>query len=330
MSHFFFLKATPGELISYMFKDFESQSNVTVLKKILPFSGNINRLVGDVVTRFIDVKPIQWGYSLLHALLNPLKNLPLGPNKNFLIFVNFSAREISCIYLKKYLKHHPNCIPVMLFLDPIDSYLSIYAKRLTEQIPQFLCLTYDQGDAQKYGYHHTMNFYSAHTLENLNFQQDVYFSFSGIDRLEIVQSIANRFQNEHVNANIIIAGEAKHEEYIRANTTGIKFLKSRTSYADILTEISRSNCLLEILKTGYSNSTLRYYEAVCYNKKLLTNNKNVVNFPFYNPNYIKIFEKPEDIDCEWLKKQEPVSYGYDGRFSPISLLDEIVALSQNE
>lgn len=92
----------------------------------------------------------------------------------------------------------------------------------------------------------------------------------------------------------------------------------------------KSNCILEVLATGQSGATLRYYEAVCYNKKLLTNNKNIVNLPFYNPEWMHVFENTEDIDWGWVKERVPVDYHYDGRFSPIHLIDRIIELEEQK
>ena len=60
-----------------------------------------------------------------------------------------------------------------------------------------------------------------------------------------------------------------------------------------------------------------------YNKKLLTNNKNVKKFKFYNPEYMKVFEKIEDIDWKWLHEIINVNYHYDGSFSPLRFIKEI-------
>ena len=78
---------------------------------------------------------------------------------------------------------------------------------------------------------------------------------------------------------------------------------------------------MEILQKGQTGPTLRYFEAVCYNKKLLTNNPHIVNFPFYKPEWMKIYQKPEDIDINWLKEKEQIDYGYNGEFSPTKLID---------
>lgn len=324
MHHFVFMKATSHELSNYMLHDLSKHPNVTVVRKILPFSGKINRLIGDGATRFLNVSIIQFCYSAFLFLLNPLRNVSIGSEPTFLLFQNIASREVTAPYLNHFLKKYPNCTPVMLFTDPIDNYMSRYAKRLTEKIPQFLCITYDPADAKKYGYYHTMSVYSSCEIISKEIVHDIYFSFTGMNRLDTVQAITDQFLKKQVNANIIIAGEPSHEQYIKENTRGIQFLKSRKTYKEVLEDVSASNCLLEVLQEGHSGVTLRYYEAICYNKKLLTNNKNVVNLPFYNPDYIKIFETPDDIDCEWIKKHEPVSYGYHDEFSPVHLLDEIL------
>ncbi len=43
---------------------------------------------------------------------------------------------------------------------------------------------------------------------------------------------------------------------------------------------------------------------------------------------MKVFEKPEDIDWEWVKERITVDYHYDGRFSPRHLIDKIIELEE--
>ena len=107
-------------------------------------------------------------------------------------------------------------------------------------------------------------------------------------------------------------------------------MKKAMPYPEVVAEAKKSNCLLEVVREGQTGPSFRYYEAVCYNKKLLTNNKNAVNFPFYNPEYMHVFEKPEDIDWEWVKERIPVDYGYDGRFSPSRIFDEVVGMEESK
>ena len=73
---------------------------------------------------------------------------------------------------------------------------------------------------------------------------------------------------------------------------------------------------------------MRYFEAITMNKKLLTNNSAVVDFPFYNSKWIKIINSLEDIDLDWIKADEQIDYGYQDEFSPIHLIDFILENSK--
>ncbi|MDO5346526.1 MAG: hypothetical protein Q4E91_12385 [Lachnospiraceae bacterium] len=95
-------------------------------------------------------------------------------------------------------------------------------------------------------------------------------------------------------------------------------------YEKTLASVLKTNVILEILQENQAGPSLRYYEAVCYNKKLLTNNPNIVNFPYYNEKYMKIFHTADDIDIAWIKKEEPVEYFYKGDFSPLNMLDVVL------
>lgn len=86
---------------------------------------------------------------------------------------------------------------------------------------------------------------------------------------------------------------------------------------------SDSKVALRCCAEGQRGTSLRYMEAVCYNKKLLTNNDDVVTYPFYDPRYMKIFHTLTDIDLDWLKMDIDVEYHYNGEFSPIRLIKSL-------
>ena len=67
--------------------------------------------------------------------------------------------------------------------------------------------------------------------------------------------------------------------------------------------------------------TLRPYEAVVYNRKLLTNNRSILDFKYYNSRYMQLFERAEEIDWDWIAADTEVDYGYQGDYSPRKLLE---------
>ena len=94
-------------------------------------------------------------------------------------------------------------------------------------------------------------------------------------------------------------------------------------YEKVISDVKSSNCILEIVQSGQSAQTARYFEAICYNKKLLTNNFSINKFPFYNKKYMKCFQTYDEIDLDWVRTKEEIDYGYKNEFSPLKILDLI-------
>lgn len=110
----------------------------------------------------------------------------------------------------------------------------------------------------------------------------------------------------------------------RLSTEYSKKWKKHSEYMDI---VSKSNCLLEIGRTNDLAPTLRFYEAIIYNKKLITNLNSVKKMPYYNPKYVKVIETVENINpalIKWINKKEDVDYGYRGEFSPNKLINYLI------
>lgn len=307
-------------MMQNLFQDLLKRADVKVMEKLLPFRGYINGLLRGLTMRIYKYRICQYGLYLLEKIYRPLEKIKVGDGEVYIIFTNGASIGVSVQYLKNYLRKHKKCVPVMLFMDSLDRYWAQYAKFLVDSVPQFRCFTFDPKDAQEVGFQYTMSAYSYHEPETGGTEADIYFSFFGLDRLEMVREVAAYLETQQVCCNFIHVGDDRGKQEYGT----IKQENNRLAYSEILKDAASANCLLEILRPGQTGSSLRYYEALCYNKKLLTTNRNVVNLPFYNPQYIKVFEKPSDIDCEWVRRREAVDYHYDGRFSPVHFLEEIV------
>ena len=307
-------------MMRVLFQDLFQRDDVLVVEKLLPFREYVNGLLRGLVMRLYTHKLCQNGLYLMEKIYRPLERAGAGDREAYILFTNGASIGVSVPYLKSFLRRHEKCVPVMLFMDSQHRYWAKYAKFLVDSIPQFRCFTFDPKDAQENGFQYTMNVYSRHEPAPDGEESDIYFSFFGLDRFDFVREAGDYLKEGHVRCRFVHVGEPARE---KSECGVIEQVPGRLDYFDILRDAAASNCLLEILRPGQCGSTLRYYEAVCYNKKLLTTNRNVVNLPFYDPRFMKIFEKPSDIDCEWVRRREPVDYHYDGRFSPVYFLEGI-------
>lgn len=209
----------------------------------------------------------------------------------------------------------------LIVLDYWDSPYCSRARRIAERGVFDIILTFDPEDAKvnNFIFHDTP--YSI-LLKNYSPEatNDMYFLGNAKKRLSVLHDIYNAAKANSIKLQMRIT---QVDEKLKNSNI---IYNQHIDYIDSLAEMLKANCILEVMNAGQSGATLRYYEAVCYNKKLLTNNKNVVKLPFYNPNYIHVFEKPEDIDWEWVKDRITVNYHYDGRFSSVNLIDFIIKI----
>ena len=271
----------------------ELHNSFFILLRRIHLSEKINRIVS------VPFKHI-W-YSMEY--------FPWKTNQEYhIIFAGVWGRHMSTAYLKRLQKHFSVSYSVLL-LDSFSSPLAKYSKEYIDELSIENIFTFDPNDAKKYGFTHTMSIYSVQPFPYTDSPQyDLYFVGNDNNRHNLLYAI--------YDFSVMHDGKIKYRligvpERDQLQKDGIEYYTTRASYSTIIEETSQSNCILEIVRNGQSGVTLRYYEAVCYNKKLLTTNKNVVNLPFYNPDYIHVFEKPEDIDWDWVKERIPIDYHYD-------------------
>jgi 1,5-rhamnosyltransferase len=136
--------------------------------------------------------------------------------------------------------------------------------------------SFDKDDCSKYKIYH-YNQFSKYIpgIDKIAIQYD--FSFIGRDK--------NR-------GNLLNRIKKKLEDY--GFSVYIKLITDKEStlpYMEYLKESCRAKCFIDITKEGQSGLTLRPIEAAYYNRKLLTNNKNILNSELYNNNNVLLTDE---------------------------------------
>lgn len=72
---------------------------------------------------------------------------------------------------------------------------------------------------------------------------------------------------------------------------GYHFIHEHMSYEENIKNVKRSGILLDFLNTTHEGLSFRTFEALHYNKKLITNNPRVKDYDFYHPNNIFIWNE---------------------------------------
>lgn len=287
------------------------------------------------------VKKIHTSGILAQYINLPLKriwykrvNFNIQENEEYCIIIvdaalkAFKVSELNNLFIRK------NIRGVLCLINSINAHsTSMYEIKST--IPKVLwadIYSFDPQDMIKYGFKSIKGAYYSKkdsecikTLYATHFKtpMDVYFT-GGLKggREEMIVDTFEFLKKNNIKAdfNILIAGKDRLKKH--KFTDSIRYYKGRwISYEEVLAGVLNSKVIVEVLQKGQCGPSLRYYEAICYNKKLLTTNECIKELPFYNPNFMMVFHKPEDIDIEWIKDNTKVDYHYNGEFSPIRLLE---------
>lgn len=302
----------PGEdeVFQFLFEDCERSANAVVYNNIL-----VNTFVSGV-WRFLYKHPsIQfYSYPILSYLTAPFIKLHTGGNGY--LFTNISIRYFS---LQRLIKLKQTGARLFLFfLDSSSAVNSRIAMNIIQKVEFDRIYTFDKSDATEFGFIHRDTFYSEIKFPNSISSYDGVYVGSDKGRYDSLKRIYEKLNN--CNLFFLINGVANLQNRIE----GIIY-DHFISYKDYLSIVNDSNCIIDVV-TDYQNGlSLRCYEAVVLNKKLITTNASILNFKYYNPNYIKYMKDPEDIDEGFIKERIEVDYKYENDFSPIHLIDELLS-----
>lgn len=146
--------------------------------------------------------------------------------------------------------------------------------------------TFDKQQATEYGWNYVCQFYGKDS-DLIHDNQNTYnFCFCGYNKHRASQllSLASIFKKNGLNYKFYIR-EWGIKNYF--NSLLIKSLRPyvslfETDYRSYLKLVAKTDCLIEIVQKGQEGLTMRTMESLFYEKKLLTNNVNILKYEFYD------------------------------------------------
>ena len=172
---------------------------------------------------------------------------------------------------------------------------------------------FDPEDAKKYNFAYSPLIYDpdpAYDKDKMeNRGNTVFYVGQAKDRLQSLLSIHKKLKNIGIQCNFHIANVQKKDILPSDDIVYNQWM----SYADTVTAIEKSTCLLDAIQGNSTGLTIKTCEAVCYDKKLITTNKHVAEYPFYDPRFIRIVESPDDIDEAFFSENREVHYSKEGK-----------------
>lgn len=312
-------------MYEYMLKDVACREDVTVVVDVpntgfckqLLLKNKVQKLTGGCLDAL--------GYEE-NRLYDCLQTVCPSCENVYVVFLNAALCYNSYVpgTLRRYKKHWKNIKYVLFYLDVIGVGVSRNADQLRECGVFDLIYSYDSDNAADYQLIPWRTFYSRDAgCRDISMDSQMYFC-CGVTaaRVPVLQACLEQCRQNGIRCKMDLVCPEPVKE-LQQYAPMANLLSAGLSYAQVLRRELSAQCLLEIVQPGRKGLTLRPYEAVAYNRKLLTNCKSILDFPYYDPAYMQYFENVEDIDWQWVKDQTPVDYGYKGDFSPALLLEDI-------
>ncbi len=119
---------------------------------------------------------------------------------------------------------------------------------------------------------------------------DVFFVGSFIrKRMPQIQSFITYTKrlNLKLNINIFISSESDKKQF---KIEEIKYIDRHMTYENNINQLKNSKIVIDFLNETHKGLSFRTFEALYYQKKLITNNPEVKKYDFYNPNNIFVWD----------------------------------------
>ena len=150
--------------------------------------------------------------------------------------------------------------------------------------------SFDKEDCKKHGlqYNHQFYFYqAAEQQQDAAYASDIFFIGKDKGRLKFLQDVDKKLRKAGIDTKIFVVPDR-----IAYDETEKRFLhQERVSYEEVLKYNKNTRCLLEVVQEYQEGLTMRVVEAMFFAKKLITTNKLIENYDFYDPQNVYIIGK---------------------------------------
>ena len=162
---------------------------------------------------------------------------------------------------------------------------------------------FDKNEAFKYNIKYHPQFYWRYNPNKKKIKYDIVFIGRNKGRLKTLESIFLELKQNDLNPFFYVVKDTQKDF-----SSIIDLQNNNLQYDKVLDLIYESKAILEVNKEFQDGLTLRALESLFFEKKLITNNKDLINYDFYCAENIVIFKDNVGINSNFI----------DNKFIPIN------------
>ena len=204
-------------------------------------------------------------------------------NKSIIEFKNHAKKSIA--FFNDAISRYPNIKNVLTLFDEVYSF--------------------EKKDCEKYNLKFKTNFIYQQNKKNKEKYKYQLFNISSKDkRTKIILKIASALQKIDIKYKIIIFDNKKK----LSKSSGVKIIEKPIPLENVNQFIDESKALLDIHRVKQDGLSFRVFESLGREKKLISTNRDLKNYDFYNQENILIIEG---------ENFEIPKYFFDSKYIPI-------------
>jgi len=150
--------------------------------------------------------------------------------------------------------------------------------------------TFDAADARDYKLRKLNNYiYEERADFETSCEYKAFVVMAGKQRVDVLSRIADEFDR---------LGYSHYKFLVQSKPVSglnprIHFFRERLALEHVAEQVRRSEILIDIVRPGHTGLSFRFFEALLYGKKMVTNNTAVLDYDFYDPRNILIIDSEQ-------------------------------------
>ncbi len=209
----------------------------------------------------------------------------LGPQDKILVL---NPHTLDYATIKKIKSYTPYLISYLydnLDRFPVEDRLELFDK----------IYSFEDKDVQKYGFEKitNYNYLSEEPIECELVENDLFYITSyDKRRIKLLRKLTVRLSALKIRSKIIVVGKQVWKEKLKQLSSSKLFskyiqLRKTPIYIDeVLDEYKKNKVILDLMRDGQEGLSFRVFEAMAFEKKLITDNPSILSYDFYDPQNI--------------------------------------------
>jgi len=184
--------------------------------------------------------------------------------------------------------------------------------------------SFDDEDVKNFGFEKITNYnYLKYTpAEHRNTETDLFY-ITSFDKTRIARliNLSEKIKNLQLKFIAIIAGKKSWKKQIqqifkKKIDKNLQFRRGNISQTELLRYYSKAKAILDLQRNKQAGLSFRVFEAMAMEKKFVTDNQDIQNYDFYNPENILILNsdfsniEKSFFETEYQKLPDEIYYNY--------------------